>query len=549
MTTISRARPSQPAAGAGHRAVRRRRRAAPRRRRSRRARGRRRRDGRDADARRAGRALGRPRRRAARRAACGRATSSPSRCPTSRGGRWSRWASGAPARPSRRSARCGPPTSRRACSRAPYPRLAIAFAPLAGSVRGALDAAGLDDVDLAVVGGEAAGATPIEALLGLDAGDPYAEPDLGPDDLAAVPFSSGTGGLPKGVRLTHGNLAAGGRAGRSAPSAPAAPTTSARWSWPARPFFHSIGLALMLCAPLRLGATIVTLPRPGLEPLLELVAAHRVTHIAVPPPLFDALAADPRVDEHDLSSLRLVVTGGAHMQPRRRAGAQRAPGLPGAPGLRDDRGDVHDQRPARPPEHAGDRRLAHARHRGAARRPRDRRRRGARGAGRAVGPRPAGHAGLPRPARGDRRGPSRPTAGCAPATSSPSATTASSRSATASRSSSRSRAPRWRPPRSSSCCASIRPSTTPASSGVPDAERGEAPIAFVALDAPAGARGARGVRRRAPGRATSARARSWSSTRCRAWRRASCCAACCASARPRGPSAAGPRQPSPRGRR
>ena len=61
---------------------------------------------------------------------------------------------------------------------------------------------------LAVVGGEAADATPIEALLALGDGDPYAEPDLRPEDLAAVPFSSGTGGLPKGVRITHGNLAA-----------------------------------------------------------------------------------------------------------------------------------------------------------------------------------------------------------------------------------------------------------------------------------------------------------------------------------------------------
>jgi acyl-CoA synthetase (AMP-forming)/AMP-acid ligase II len=194
------------------------------------------------------------------------------------------------------------------------PRLAIAFAPIAANVRAALDAGGLDGVELAVVGGEASGATPIEALLALDAGDPYAEPDLGPDDLAAVPFSSGTGGLPKGVRLTHGNLAAA--------SEQAAIAFRAGGDYDERsvvlagaPFFHSIGLTLMLCAPLRLGATIVTLGLPILEPLLELVAAHRVTHVAVPPPLFDALAADPRVDEHDLSSLRLVVTGGAHMHP------------------------------------------------------------------------------------------------------------------------------------------------------------------------------------------------------------------------------------------
>ena len=194
------------------------------------------------------------------------------------------------------------------------PRAAIAFAPLAASARAALAGAGLHDVDLAVLGGEAADATPIEALLGFDAGDPYAEPDLGPDDLAAVPFSSGTGGLPKGVRLTHGNLVAAAEQGAAAfRSAGAYDERSVVLA--AAPFFHSIGLALTLCAPLSIGAEIVTLPRPALEPLLALVAAHRVTHLAVPPPLFDALAADPRVDEHDLSSIRLVVTGGAHMHP------------------------------------------------------------------------------------------------------------------------------------------------------------------------------------------------------------------------------------------
>ena len=119
---------------------------------------------------------------------------------------------------------------------------------------------------LAAVGGEAAGATPLEALLALADGDPYAEPDLRPEDLAAVPFSSGTGGLPKGVRLTHGNLAAAAEQAISAfRSGGAYDERSVVLA--GAPFFHSIGLTLMLCAPLRLGATIVTLPRPKLEPL------------------------------------------------------------------------------------------------------------------------------------------------------------------------------------------------------------------------------------------------------------------------------------------
>jgi acyl-CoA synthetase (AMP-forming)/AMP-acid ligase II len=191
------------------------------------------------------------------------------------------------------------------------PRLAIAFAPFAASVGEALRTGGLDDVELVVVGGDADGATPIEALMALDAGDPLAAPDLAPSDLAAVPFSSGTGGLPKGVCLTHGNLAAGAAQAISGFRAAGAYDADSVVLAGA-PFFHSIGLTLMLAAPLSLGACIVTFPVPQLEPLLQLVAGHRVTHAAVPPLVFDALAVDPRVDEHDVSSLRLIVTGGTH---------------------------------------------------------------------------------------------------------------------------------------------------------------------------------------------------------------------------------------------
>ncbi|HEX5899914.1 MAG TPA: AMP-binding protein, partial [Solirubrobacteraceae bacterium] len=189
------------------------------------------------------------------------------------------------------------------------PRLAIAFAPFAATVRDALRTAGLDDVELAVVGGDVADATPIEALLALDAGDPYAEPDLGPSDLAAVPFSSGTGGLPKGVRLTHGNLAAAAAQGISGFRG-AGPYDERSVVLAGAPFFHSIGLTLMLCAPLTLGAAIVTIPVPQLEPVLALIGRHRVTHLTVPPQVFDAFATHPLIEEHDLSSVRLLGTGG-----------------------------------------------------------------------------------------------------------------------------------------------------------------------------------------------------------------------------------------------
>lgn len=193
------------------------------------------------------------------------------------------------------------------------PRLAIAFAPYAPHVGGAR-AAAAPGVELVVVGGDADGATPIGALMTADACDPYAEPTLGPSDLAAVPFSSGTGGLPKGVRLTHGNLAASAAQGIECLSSGG--VVDARAIVLAGvPFFHSIGLGLLLGGALLTGATIVTVPIPKLEAILALIAAHGVTHVAVPPPVFEAMADDPVVDEHDVSTLRTAVTGGAHLGP------------------------------------------------------------------------------------------------------------------------------------------------------------------------------------------------------------------------------------------
>ena len=80
-------------------------------------------------------------------------------------------------------------------------------------------AAGVEEV---FVVGEAEGATPFAELLG----DPAQAPDVDIDpgeDLAVLPYSSGTTGLPKGVMLTHRNLVANlvpdaGRACRPGPT-------------------------------------------------------------------------------------------------------------------------------------------------------------------------------------------------------------------------------------------------------------------------------------------------------------------------------------------
>jgi AMP-binding enzyme len=111
---------------------------------------------------------------------------------------------------------------------------------------------------------------------------------LAPTDLAVVPFSSGTGGLPKGVRLTHANLAAS-----SAQVAASLGFDADTVALAAVPFSHVMGLGLSLCVPLRVGARIVTLPVPDTGRVLELTARHRVTHATVPVPISTELATDP----------------------------------------------------------------------------------------------------------------------------------------------------------------------------------------------------------------------------------------------------------------
>jgi acyl-CoA synthetase (AMP-forming)/AMP-acid ligase II len=138
-------------------------------------------------------------------------------------------------------------------------------------------------------------------------GDPLEQPvERGPEDLVALPYSSGTTGLPKGVMLTNHNLVA-----NILQTIDAQKPTEDDTVIGVLPFFHIYGMQVIMNCILRVGGTIVTMPRFDLEQFLGLIQEHKVTRAYVVPPIALALARHPAVDNFDTSSLNFVMSGAA----------------------------------------------------------------------------------------------------------------------------------------------------------------------------------------------------------------------------------------------
>jgi len=132
----------------------------------------------------------------------------------------------------------------------------------------------------------------------------------GPGDLAALPYSSGTTGFPKGVMLTHRNLAANIVQVEGVFRCDEDDVLLA-----VLPYFHIYGLTVNMNFALARGATVVTMARFELQAFLEAIESHRVTRAFLVPPILLALAKHPLVDRYDLSSLDVIVSGAAPLDP------------------------------------------------------------------------------------------------------------------------------------------------------------------------------------------------------------------------------------------
>ena len=130
----------------------------------------------------------------------------------------------------------------------------------------------------------------------------------GPDDMAVMPYTSGTTGHPKGCVHTHRSVMY---------------NTIARHVWlqstpdtvmlAVLPFFHVTGMQNALNGAIYLGATAVLIPRWDRDVALQCIGRYKVTAAQLISTMVVDMLSHPNLDQFDLSSLQSVGGGGAAM--------------------------------------------------------------------------------------------------------------------------------------------------------------------------------------------------------------------------------------------
>ena len=129
------------------------------------------------------------------------------------------------------------------------------------------------------------------------------------NDIAVLPYSIGTTGLPKGVMLTHYNITANVNQ-MFHPQLIDYTDTDCRLLG-ILPFFHIYSMIVLLASGLYQGATNVMLPKFEPELFLQAIQNYKVSQALVVPPLALFLAKHPMVDSFNVSSIKGMFSGAA----------------------------------------------------------------------------------------------------------------------------------------------------------------------------------------------------------------------------------------------
>jgi len=129
------------------------------------------------------------------------------------------------------------------------------------------------------------------------------------EDLAALVYTSGTTGLPKGTMLTHYNMVS-----NVAQASPMFELSEFDIAMTVLPLYHIYGLNVCMNQAIWLGASQVVTPRFVVKEFCELLEKYRVTYSLCVPPIFLAVVRhleEPGVKGYDWEDLKVVNNGGA----------------------------------------------------------------------------------------------------------------------------------------------------------------------------------------------------------------------------------------------
>ena len=180
----------------------------------------------------------------------------------------------------------------------------VTVSPLLPQARTAAAAVGIADDRVIVLDG-ADGHPDLRQLLGENRTPPEVHIDPAAQ-VAVLPYSSGTTGIPKGVMLSHRNLVANVAQCRINIDLRSTDRVLA-----VLPFFHIYGMTVLLNLALKQRATLVTMPKFDLVQFLENIQRFGCTYLYIAPPIAVALAKHPIVDQYDISTVHTVFSGAA----------------------------------------------------------------------------------------------------------------------------------------------------------------------------------------------------------------------------------------------
>jgi acyl-CoA synthetase (AMP-forming)/AMP-acid ligase II len=146
----------------------------------------------------------------------------------------------------------------------------------------------------------------------LPQGEPYVADDLGPGDIAAIFYTSGTTGQPKGAMTTHENFLSNVETVMRSSFTGADESSRMLISVP---LFHVTGCNSQLLPMARLGGLTVILPAFDIKKLLAAMVDYRTDAVVGTPAIFWLALNQPEFSGLDVSHVKWAVYGGAPMPP------------------------------------------------------------------------------------------------------------------------------------------------------------------------------------------------------------------------------------------